>query len=1462
MRRLSLNEMLAVFVFILITAVTAVVIHPVYKKMNGIVTAYAGNLCSTIESKTGLLVSYEDLSPSVFTGLRVRNIVLSDSSDEIPVAKINNAVFRYNFFDLLRGRGLSFIKDLTIDGLYFELDESGDNLLLERFGEMAGKRAEKAKKIEKQKKISLADIENIISAAPFNIFIKNANGKYSASDFSIDVKLKKLIFNFIRNENQTSVKTQGNVLLNRGGKNISGVFSADGVIPEQLDGLSIIFRFSECNYDIYELNRLSFLVDYGNMVLNFRTVQNSLPLFVSGFYNMNEKSASVFVKTQDLRGKNFISQKSNSENIRFKNLSVNIGADCKYNFATKTMNYQSSGTVKVPDELFSEGALIAYDVKGNEKSFEVNNFTATGNNVDAEFHGSCIYSGLKISGAFELRKLCLKNGKEISTEVYIDPGKTGFMAFAPQLVLGNKTLTALQLNVSTSDQNIFYDFEMSDYEHMEADNPGIVKAVGIVSSDYKEFECNVSTEQVYLDSIAKTASFFDKSDKMSDFAFLKNYVLSAETFVSFKTTEDSVTCNIPYAVVANIEKDNQFIYFSGDGTKYSMNISRFDYISDGRLVHSSGYMNTLDFNEISFGLDVISDSIPYSFSGNYISGALSVIGDYGFTLVVQNDSSSNKISGSLLTENLPFFAAKSIFSLDTDCDFSYSPEKGFDIRLNRVECREAVEKYSFNPKVVFTGFITRYGIFLENLFYSDKFSMLEGKSNLLWNINDGMFSSASLEFAIKNPLSAEEIKLNAEVANNENVPFSMTNLKEKFYISVQAVINSFGMNRFSAEHSANNSLTASVVASGTLENPYVGMEISSLSLMEAGFPVVLSGSGYIEEKNLIVEKSSLHYNEIDVKNITANFNLNDFSGTASAELDAVVMKKNVHVPIKVSVSDTMKTKGKLLPEEYAVNIDCEKISGSFFTKKVPFRMSILHTAEATFIQTGEEQGISGTVIDGQFVNFSVAEHKPVQFNLTGSISDTDINLNLSNVKVEAEKLLSFVDIPKLKVYRGLIRSSIKIKGIKSDPDFSGSVSIEDADFTLPGIVSQHITFPKALMILNHNRLEMPEIKAMVKKELPVFANLSVEFERWRFGHLDSHIYTPVQSYIPGNFEIRLAKFVGQAALDLDLHFEDKYLDVTGKVDLKNMSINVKLKEIPNAPPKRKIFVRSDLLIGFGQHVTFAIEPLIRAVLIPDSGFGFKYDMSDANLSLDGDLQLRSGDISYLSRSFYLKNGTLKFNRKETEFNPIITVQAETRERDDDGKEIRIILSANNQYLSDFNPKFSSIPAKSEAEIMSLLGQIAVGDSDNMTSLLFAAGDYAVQSTIGRSIENKLRDFLNFDILSVRTNVLQNALNYNFNKNNQDSSYGIGNFFDNSTVYLGKYLGRSLYVDTLMHWSYDESRMDDKYAFDGLIFKPEIGLEIESPFVNVRWNMAPDFSGLRSDSFVYSTSVTLSWKFSF
>ena len=1460
MRKLTLKGSAAVLIFFLVLMAVSAVFVPVYSRLTGALFSQAESAAKSFEQKFGISFSYKSFSPSIITGIRIKNIVLSDLEDGSSVIEIHKAVLRYSFFDLIRGKGLKAVKDLTVDGFIIELDRNGDNILFSRFAEYRKNRVQKSSS-ENKRPLNLETIENAVSSIPFKVFIKNVHMRYQQSDMFFDGYFRRIAIDLIRESGNMAVKTTGGLKLKRLGKNFSCTFSADGVIPDAVDGASLTFRLADLDYEDYSIRHMNMLLNYSTGIFDARTFQNPYPLFAAISYDVNKKTLAFNLETDSLMPSDIIISRKNDPYMeKARGFSLSSSSLAEFNILQRAFTYASRGKISVPARFFHGGAEVSFDFSGDRDSLAVKEFSASGENVDINYSGSCVYRDLSVSGIFNANLLRLEDGRVFSTEIYFDPGQTGFMAFAPQFMLGEKAFTAVQLTVIPAADFIHFNFELSDYGHETAETPGMIKGSGSYSRREKEIEANITSEQMYLDSIAKAASYAVDGDPVPEFSYLKPFLLNGDLFFSFKQSLNSVTCYIPYIFAVNTEKDGQVLYLSADGSSELMNISRLDYINNGKLVHSQGYMTFSDNGDLAFSIDVNSGSVPYSFSGNYMDGAFSVAGDYGFALSVKN-TGKRAFKGSLFMENLPLTLSETIFTLASDCSFGYSPETGIDMQIKRIEFAEAGEKYQFHPRLLFSAIVSRYGFFIDNLVYSDSFSTLEGTSDLLWNLNGNHFSSANLNFAVKNPVSSESLSINLDVSNPDDAPLSLKNVLEQFYFNAQVRFVSFGLNRFIAEHSENNTLTANIIASGSAKNPYIGLEVEPLSLMLAGETMKLSGSAYVEEKILTVEKTGLSYGDVRVKDVAVNFDLNTFTGSANAVLDAIVMKKSVHAPLVLNVSNSLVTEGSFLPSEYTALLSCASVGGDLFCKPFPFSLTLVHGEGITTFFTGEEQGIFGSVTDDLTVNVSAAENKPVQFNLTGSTAGNQLDLKLQNMRVDAAKLLSFMDIPKLKVYNGLIRASVAIKGLKSDPDFSGSVSVENADFMLPTMLSHHVTFPKALMVLYHNNLEMPEIKATVKKDSPVFIKMSIFFDRWRFNYLDAHIRTPKKNYLPANFEIRLAKFTGDAAVDLDLHLEDSYLDVTGNVDLKNMTVNIKTKELTQPPPKRKIFVRADLGVKFGQHVTMLLEPLLRAVLVPDSGFAFKYDMSDTSLSIDGDLSLRSGDVSYLSRSFYIKNGLLRFNKNDPEFNPLISVQAETRERDEDGKEVRIILSANNQYMDNFNPKFSSIPAKSENEIMSMLGQIAVGDSNGVASLLFATGDYAIQSTIGRSIENKLRDFLNFDILSVRTNVIQNALNYNFNRNNDESSSGIGNFFDNSTVYFGKYLGRSLYVDTLMHWSYDKSRVDDEYTIDGLVFRPEIGLELESPFVNIRWNMAPNLSGLRTDNFVYSTSVTLSWKFS-
>ena len=271
--------------------------------------------------------------------------------------------------------------------------------------------------------------------------------------------------------------------------------------------------------------------------------------------------------------------------------------------------------------------------------------------------------------------------------------------------------------------------------------------------------------------------------------------------------------------------------------------------------------------------------------------------------------------------------------------------------------------------------------------------------------------------------------------------------------------------------------------------------------------------------------------------------------------------------------------------------------------------------------------------------------------------------------------------------------------------------------------------------------------------------------------------------------------------------------------------------------------------------------MLRCVFVPNTNLKLKIDQNSELYMVDGELKIKSGDLAYLNRNFYIKQGAIKFNPDDIT-NPLVTINAETREKDSRNQTVKIILAVENQYLKSLEPKFSSIPAKSENEIRNLLGQIVVADSSSASNFLFAASDYALQSTVVRTAENKLRDLLNFDIFSLRTNVLQNTLNLGLSGKLANEKLTIGNFLDNSTVYIGKYLNSSIYVDAMLHVSLEDSSINNITSFGSLIFQPEFGMEMESPFANIRVNVAPDINALLNNQFVPSTSLTLSWKFAF
>jgi hypothetical protein len=279
----------------------------------------------------------------------------------------------------------------------------------------------------------------------------------------------------------------------------------------------------------------------------------------------------------------------------------------------------------------------------------------------------------------------------------------------------------------------------------------------------------------------------------------------------------------------------------------------------------------------------------------------------------------------------------------------------------------------------------------------------------------------------------------------------------------------------------------------------------------------------------------------------------------------------------------------------------------------------------------------------------------------------------------------------------------------------------------------------------------------------------------------------------------------------------------------------------------------DLMISTGPVVEFFYPdskfPILRANADMGTKLHVTVDTLTKHYSLTSDIKIRGGEIFYFERNFYIRSGLLVFRENELRFAPRLTARAETRDRNEDGP-VTISLLVDNAPLFDFTARFESSPSLSQMEILALMGQNITGGTqtgENTSrfqremALINSTADILAQFTFGRLVERQIRNFLQLDMFSFRTQVLQNLLFRSTGLMQQPvDRNGWVNYFDNTTVFGGKYIGPDMFVQGMLSMRYDAN----KTTLGGMSFQPDIGLELQGPVFNnynfrIRWDFVPE-----------------------
>lgn len=1479
-----------------------ILLRPLNRKLESVVADYAQQLNEVLYEKAGISVSYKTFSPSILASFKISDIKCVNRNQE-DVVVIDELVINYKIFNAIRGKYADIIKSVKIDGVKVDIGHIVD-IVLEVINKNKSEENTEDTGVEietEPKKEFVFDFKPIADFIPVDCVIRDLtliyNNTYIDSTYFVD---EVSLANF-KNKELIDVLVQGRMelLVKEINLNVDGDVFVAGSVTHSLDDSTA--KITATNFDVfgYKISKQNLLATYKDFEVEAHSIQTINPLYIWGMYNFKEMFTRAGFKTDNLAPMTVFSTSNKQLEEIVKDFRLSVDASMEYQIKTNEMTYESDGYVYVPPKFVPDGLNVNYDVNGDFNHLMVDKLNAKGALCDVKSSFDFIYRGLKLDGVFDIQRFTLPNGNNVSSKVYVDPLGKGFMIFSPEVNLGNKTLTGMEAKILPQKDSIDFEFEVSDYKNMEETVTseqtdltqtmmGKVEIDGsyLLSSNYAQ--ANVSLNSLSIQSILEYVQELVPAGVSESLEGVKNftqpYLFTGDVYLS--SDLKSVSYNVPYVIVANIKEDNQYIFASANGNEQTVQLNRFDLIYGSYAVNLTGALDIApETHDMFFDVELIASSIPYRLSGNIEKNRVTVSGDYGINAMV--NFGKEKIDGSLSVSSLPFMIQKESFIFSTDALFEYDQESGPQIQLAKLELEKYDYTSSVTPKLTIAGTGTKYGAQLSSIIYSDKFSVLDGSADIKVNINDSIFNSAAINMILFNDTTKEKLAVDISASNPDGLPLNGETLLKNMYLNANVDINNFAMSRFTPVKNSNNTLTGSVSLTGTLEHPYGAVTVDKLALFFGSSFLSAKGDLLLEDRLVSVINTSVGYPSWGFQNLNGEIDLEKFEGEIKSEFFMGGKSRDLEIPLTLKVYDSYYNEGQILPEVFTVTLSTGEITGNLIKQPTQFDLSMNYSSDFISIFSSDNLGLVGTYIPESGEIFgSVDSSGIVSFDIGGVISLTHLNTDLSRIKVDLKQLLGYLNLDEVfKLESGTLEGQLNLGGSLDEPDINGILSIVSPKFRVPMVFDQPLSTDKINITAEGNEIVLQPFNCAVKNTPRFTADGKIVLDKWSLDTIYFNLKTLNKQIIPIRFNTSVCKFNGDITSDIGIIYERNIWNVSGSLYADDVDFIIDVaglatsggsgssgeKEETAVEKESNFSLRTNLKLRFGTHVSINFKPLLKAIFAPNTNITLNIDTDAGKYDVDGELRLRSGDIAYLQRNFYIKEGNIKFNSEDLT-NPVITLRAETREKDTKGQQVKIIFSVENQKLKSLDPKFSAVPAKSEQEIMSLLGQVMRTDSENIGEVLLSVGDYYIQSTVMSGIENKLRDLFNFDIFSVRTNFLQNTfgtLNTSGSNSTSDSlnssekqKITIGNFLDNSTVYIGKYLGSALYVDGMLHLSMEDGDSTDITSAGNLIFKPEIGLELELPIANIRWSMAPDINALMNNQYVPSTALTLSWKFNF
>lgn len=716
---------------------------------------------------------------------------------------------------------------------------------------------------------------------------------------------------------------------------------------------------------------------------------------------------------------------------------------------------------------------------------------------------------------------------------------------------------------------------------------------------------------------------------------------------------------------------------------------------------------------------------------------------------------------------------------------------------------------------------------------------------------------------------------------NKSVAAHIGNNDENAYLSIMKIergytgiidIENFMLERFGFDDLiANASLTGrgsrlddftfsgSMFASGKDSSSYILRSDITLT------PYMLS----FTDLNYDTDKLKIHSDSISIDSVTGN-------SSALFDITYNVQNRDRDYPIDIKFNYSLNFPNYENFLDMGFNLIDYIKGGGFLDTQIHIDNIILDNGigiwdrDITLSFNKDEFTASGNLLEGYYEietkNMDVTIHKNeiISGRFMGSVVYPEYDILVENFSFNLHSIVTFMKYPIF--YFGTdsyVNANLRVYGKGRNSHIFGDIFSDKVMFNTWWIDQDDFIATNLKMTIIDNELDSSLMPAtMINRETGEIKEGKVRF----FGTIGGpnivdhialdayteedakiHIICPIQTY---NAQIEGYGW-GHFTYDSEIWLQH----MSGEFFIEDFDISIGYDPLPYWW-ESGIQYTDDFYITFSKNVRFILpksdEPIMTAYIKEGDEIRFLYDTRYKNASVSGNINLKGGEIYYFNKSFYITDGS--FNFPSNSFNePRLSLRAKLTDFDSNGNKVDIFLVLNNSTLDNINPHFESYPQKSTSEIMAILGNVIISETgeESGTGLgtlanLFSSG-IDIMGRAGvinnnfstRSLTDSIRENLNLDMFSLRSQLLQNVLLDSVFTPGATVYSPISRILNNTTIFFGKQITGQIFLKGLIKLNSKEKRKNkNPFLARDLMLDFEMSLEWENPIGTFTFSTNP------------------------